>query len=116
MQGCREPRREGRTRVTPKRGTESGKRSRARKEQQAGARASRVTRPCVTDRRNERSRDRPDLEGQAPPHSCTCTEGTKELRSRPPPRIDIAFRALLSATAALCGKGSSQRLDGHPSP
>lgn len=39
----------------------------------------------------ERSRDRPDLEGQAPPHSCTCTEGTKELRSCPPPRTDIAF-------------------------
>lgn len=64
----------------------------------------------------ERSRDRPDLEGQAPPHSCTCTEGTKELRSCPPPRTDIAFRAPLCATAALCGKGSSQRLDGHPSP
>lgn len=64
----------------------------------------------------ERSGDRPDLEGQAPPHSCTCTEGTKELRSCPPPRTDIAFRAPPCATAALCGKGSSQRLDGHPSP
>lgn len=64
----------------------------------------------------ERSRDRPDLEGQVPPHSCTCTEGTKGLRSCPPPRTDIAYRAPLCATAALCGKGSSQRLDGHPSP
>lgn len=54
VQGCREPRREGRTRVTPKRGTGSRKRSRARKEQQSGARASRVTRPCVADRRNGR--------------------------------------------------------------
>lgn len=53
----------------------------------------------------ERSKDRPDLERQAPPHSCTCTEGTEELRSCPPPRTDIASRTPLCATAALCGKG-----------